>query len=140
MKKKRILLLILVFALLSTFCFIGCREKGTVTVTFKQEGEVDIVKTVNFGESLDAEEIPTPKQIEGFEVVWDVTDFSNITEDLIVNAVVSPLYLTVTFVQDGYDDIVKQVRWWEDLTDIPTPRQEDGYTVSWRVSDFRRIK
>ena len=50
-------------------------------VVFKQDGFDDIVKTVSAGETLT--DIPTPVQTgeTGYTVVWDRTDFSNITEN-----------------------------------------------------------
>ncbi len=43
---------------------------------------------------------------------------------------------TVTFKQDGYDDIVREVKAGESLTDIPTPQPKTGYTVVWDTEDF----
>ena len=46
---------------------------------------------------------------------------------------------TVTFVQAGEEDIVKTVEKGAALTDIPTPKAKEGYTVAWDVTDFSAI-
>ncbi len=67
-------------------------------VTFKQAGQADVVKTVEFGTPLT--DIPTPVAKTGYDIAWDVTDFSNITDDLTVNAVETAKTYTLT-VEDG---------------------------------------
>ena len=57
-------------------------EINTVTVTFKQSGQTDIVKTVEQGATLT--DIPTPQAKKGYNVEWNRTDFTNITEDITV--------------------------------------------------------
>lgn len=47
-----------------------------------------------------------------------------------------PVTYTVTFKQDGYDDIVKTVEKGATLTDIPVPKDKVGYTVTWNVAEF----
>lgn len=46
---------------------------------------------------------------------------------------------TVTFVQAGEEDIVKTVEKGAALTDIPTPKAKEGYSVAWNVTDFSAI-
>ena len=46
---------------------------------------------------------------------------------------------TVTFKQDGFADIVKEVPDLADLTDIPTPQHVDGYKFTWNRTDFTSI-
>ena len=60
-------------------------QKQIYTITFKQEGVEDIVKTVEEGASLT--DIPVPNQIVGYEVEWNVTDFSNVTQNATVTIV-----------------------------------------------------
>lgn len=38
---------------------------------------------------------------------------------------------TVTFVQEGFANVVKTVKKGESLTDIPAPQSEEGYIVKW---------
>ncbi len=175
-------------------------------VTFKQNGQADIVKDVKEGTTLT--DVPTPVAKAGYTIVWSVTDFSNITEDITVNAVetakeytitydanggtVDPATQTVTyntipesfatpvydgynficwtynekaiqpnslwtiadnvtlvaswsqvaaekckvsFVQDGYEIITKEVNKGGALTDIPQTGDKEGYTVTWDLTD-----
>ena len=89
---KRILCLLLLVAL----CITGCSKQPaqTVSVTFRQEGFVDVVKTVEKGAELT--DIPRPVQVKGYQtVVWDRTDFSAVTEDTVVTAIMQPKQYTV---------------------------------------------
>ena len=60
-------------------------ETQYVTVTFKQEGKTDVVKTLGKGDNLT--DIPIPAEKTGYNVIWDRTDFTGIMEDIVVNAV-----------------------------------------------------
>ena len=48
-------------------------------------------------------------------------------------------YYTVTFRQDGQADICVEVEKDQALTDIPTPVEKTGYTLSWDRTDFSSI-
>jgi len=98
--KRRFAIFALLLALL--LCITACGEQPaqTVSVTFRQEGCVDEVITVQKGAALT--EIPTPVQVKGYEtVVWDQTDFSAVNEDLLVSAVMKPKQYTVRLELDG---------------------------------------
>lgn len=132
-------LLTAIATLLFLFCFAACGgNPETHTVTFRQSGYEDVVKSVKHGEELT--DVPLPRPKEGYEVVWDRTDFGSITEDLVVTAIETPVPAdcTVTFRQTGYDDIVKTVKRGEGLApaDIPAVQQKDGYTCAWQTVDF----
>ena len=71
----------------------------TCTITFKQPGRADVVRTVKQGASL--ANIPTPATKEGYTVTWDATNFSNITSDITVNAVETPNTYTITYDAKG---------------------------------------
>lgn len=81
---------------------------GTHTVTFKQSGYSDIVKTVANGGTLT--DVPTPNTVKGHTTVWSVTNFTNITGNITVNAVSTPNTYRITFESDGvqvsYVDVV----------------------------------
>lgn len=55
---------------------------------------------------------------------------------LVAKWITEDQYLSVTFVQDGYDDIVRTVKAGDALTDIPQPQPVRGYTVKWGNVDF----
>ena len=139
--KKKIFLLLVCFALVAAVGLTGCNKNNdppvppvtTVTVTFVQTGEENIVKTVEFGGTLT--DIPTPAARDGFIVAWNRTDFSGLVEDITVYATLTPVVttVTVTFVQAGEADIVKTVDKGGSLAaeHIPAPKPVDGHTVSW---------
>ena len=109
----------------------------TCTVTFVQEGQDNVVRTVNKGATLT--DIPTPVAVSGYEIVWDVTDFTNIQSDMTVTAVATPVY-TITFVQEGQENVIRTAKKGTALTDIPTPVAVTGYDVVWDVTDFSDIQ
>ena len=59
----------------------------THKVTFKIEGMDDIVCIAYEGATLEAKQIPEIPEKEGYTAKWDVSDFTNITKDIVVNAV-----------------------------------------------------
>lgn len=67
----------------------------TYTVTFRQNGQEDIVKTVKEGETL--ADVPAPVAVPGYTVAWDRTDFSDISEDIVVTAVQTANKYTITY-------------------------------------------
>ena len=50
------------------------------------------------------------------------------------------VYHTVTFKQDGYDDVIREVADGEDLTDIPEPHGRPGYTVVWEGAELTNVR
>ena len=67
------------------------------TVSFVQEGCETVVVKVAEGGSLAADAIPAPQEKEGYTVKWDKTDFTNITQNIIVNAVITANTYTITY-------------------------------------------
>ena len=76
-------------------------KKEYVTVTFIQSGEEAVVKTVEKGTALT--DVPAPAVKTGYTVCWDITDFSNITENLTVNAVETAKTYTVIYRAEDAD-------------------------------------
>ena len=70
-----------------------------VKVTFKQDGQMDIVKTLKQGETLT--DIPMPISKMGYMVEWNTVDFINITEDMTVYAVETAKTYTVVLNVNG---------------------------------------
>ena len=68
------------------------------TITFAQAGQETKTFTVKEGESFT--DIPEPAAKTGYNVVWDKTEFSNVTEDITVNAVETAKTYTITFTTD----------------------------------------
>lgn len=71
-----------------------------LTVTFHNEytEEEDETRTVEYGQAI--EDVPTVKEKIGNSGVWDVTDFSRITEDMTVNAVYETEGLAYTLINN----------------------------------------
>ena len=57
------------------------------TVTFRQEGYADVVRSVEEGGTLGRSSIPVPKAKKGYTVAWEDLSLNNITRDLVVRAV-----------------------------------------------------
>lgn len=66
-----------------------------VSVTFRQDGQDDIVKRVISGSTLT--DIPSPEPKTGYTVRWDRTDFSNLTQDITVTAQITANEYTITY-------------------------------------------
>lgn len=97
-------------------------------VTFKQAGQLDIVKTVNKGEELTA--IPSVKEKKGYTVVWDISDFSSVAEDITVNAVETPNTYTITYdAGEGIVSINTQDVIYDSTPTFVVPERE-GYTFT----------
>ena len=90
MKKSKMIVLLPVLLIFSS-TLISCGnseqplEKQTFSIVFKQNGVEDIIKTVKEGENL--VDIPNPTEKTGYSVIWDMTNFNNITSNLIINAI-----------------------------------------------------
>ena len=72
-------------------------EKEKCSVTFIQGAYEPIVKEVYQGGSLATEEIPTPQDKVGYTVVWEEKDLTNITGNIIVNAIATPNTYKITY-------------------------------------------
>lgn len=93
--------------LVSLFGFAACEsspdssdgenpgDKQTYTVTFKQDGEEDVVRTVEAGATL--ANIPKPAPRPGYTVTWEEKDYTNITASFTVNAKETPNVYTITY-------------------------------------------
>ncbi len=97
--KKRTLMLLLALGTCFTFASCGLSGQDEITVTFKQAGQQDIVKKVSSGETIT--DVPTPIGKTGYTVVWDTTDFTNLTGDIVVNAVETANTYTITYETNG---------------------------------------
>ena len=73
-------------------------------VTFKVDGQADIVKEVNKGSALT--DIPAVPTIIGCDCSWSVTDFSNVQSDLTVTLVINVKTYTITYDLEGVDSVI----------------------------------
>lgn len=142
-------ILLLTFACVCAFAFTACAtnetdpddepsQTVTYTVTFKQDGYADIVKTVEEGENL--ADIPTPATQTGYTVTWDRTDFTNITQNVTVNAVKTANTYTITYSlgANNYAKVeseTQEVRYGESFT-LQTPSyQGSAAFYGWYFAD-----
>lgn len=89
--------------LFSLVCFAGCNNESKMSycyVTFRQLGQEDVIKEVEKGKGLSQSEIPVPIQKEGYVITWEEVDLSNITSDIVVNAVEKLVGYKITFNYD----------------------------------------
>lgn len=82
-------------------------------------------------------EIPTPKALDGYDVRWSVTDFSEITESITVTAIPTPKNYNVTYYVEG-DSVVNGIQTQvtynaEYQLAQPTPRY--GYTFDYWLTE-----
>ena len=118
---KRLICLLLAAVL----CLAGCAGQPgqTVSVTFRQEGYVDVVKTIPKGAELT--DIPSPVQVKGYQtVVWDRTDFSAVTEDTVVTAIMQPMQYNVRLELSGGT-----------VTESSLPVENDTFVIEYK-SDY----
>ena len=135
--KKLIVYLLSVCLLTSALALFACGEPEKVTVTFIQEGQETIVREVEYGGTLKVKDTPTPVQTStknGYKIVWDVTDFKNLTENIVVHA--KEVAKTFAEIIDyGYDDRKEETSFTYDAEyNLPTPERA-GYTfIGWTIN------
>lgn len=103
MKKIIYLLLLIVMSLGLVACGSGEKKPETYSITFRQTGFDDIVEKVEKGKILESDKIP-PIQGEGktgYTIAWEITDFSTITTDTVVNAKETAKKYTLTVIADN---------------------------------------
>ncbi len=100
------------------------------TVTFHNEftDDQDIIKTVTYGETLT--DIPTVTEKYYNDGYWDITDFSNIKNNLTVNAVYSTRGLEYTLNEQGTEYILSNVTNGVGYTEIFIPLVYNGKPVT----------
>lgn len=90
--KKVLAILLAVLSLCLVFAGCSGRDSGEdkktyYTVIFRQVGEEDVSIKVESGAGLTEEQIPTPKQKDGYAIGWESFDLSCVTSNIIINAI-----------------------------------------------------
>ena len=116
--KKIALVTLLILSVLAT-CLVGCKSDGGngdgnnnnnnqpvapttyYSVTFKQEGFQDVVRTVESGKALPSSNIPNPRAVAGHTVTWEQVDLSSVTKDVTVNAIITANEYTITLLYEA---------------------------------------
>lgn len=109
-------------------------ETQWVKVTFQQNGQVDIVKTIKKGETLT--DIPTPALKTGYIIEWESVDFTNITADMTVNAI--EMAKTYTLVFDANGGSLTQTTitvTYGQAYNLMTPTHDTKLFVGWMYND-----
>ena len=102
-------------------------------ITFVQAGVEDIVKEVVDGGTLFSSDIPTPQEVNGYEVEWNRSDFSNITSNITVEIVKTLKTYTITYVLNGganYINNPKEFTIESPTLTLYTPSKEIGATFA----------
>lgn len=122
----------LALALLSV-CAVSACGQTQITVSFVQEGQETVVKTLTKGETLS--DIPAPKQAEGYTVTWDREDFSALNNSITVTAVVTPNTYVINYEIDeaanGCEGLLA-VRYGEDFT-LAKPTLDGFVFAGWKL-------
>ncbi len=102
-------------------------------VTFVQEGKQTITRYVNEGETLI--DIPTVQPVEGYEVAWSVSDFSNIRQNVEVTVSLTPKTYVITYeLGDGwYMESKKQKVVYKAEYTLRTATNVDYTFVGWKI-------
>ena len=115
-------------------------SKNVYTVTFRQEGKEDIVRTVSEGEVL--QDVPKLTPITGYRVMWSMNDFTSISNDTLVVAIKHPRNYTITY-EKGFTNAkiakTKQVVIYGEPYILEIPSCE-GYTFQgWRIKGTKAM-
>lgn len=103
--------------------------RATHKVTFRQSGQPD--KVYNVLDLADfAETIPDVVPVENYDVAWEEKQLTRVTEDVIVNAVITPTVYEITYILDGGTipyNAPRQYTIETETFDLPVP-QRDYYS------------
>lgn len=113
-----------------------------LTITFKIEGQEDIIRKVLYGQALT--DIPQVPQKTGKTGYWDRQDFSSFTQDTVINAVYEDKTITITFISElnGHRHVeTRTVTYGQSLAreDIPQPHSYEGHTGVWENADLSSL-
>ncbi len=136
---KKLICLILSIITICCFAvgFAGCKDDGpeqTYTIIFKCENRDDVIKVVEEGDTL--EEIPSLPEVYGYTYSWSVTDFSDVSKDMVVNAVKQAIKSVITLNIDGgsLDTTSVNVEYDAEYT-IPAPSKTGYRFDKWTLED-----
>lgn len=102
------------------------------TVVFRQAGKQDIVKQVKEGDTLT--DIPAIEQKTGYTITWNRTDFTNITENIVVETVVTANTYTITYdAGEGTASVATQTVTYDQAPGSFATATREGYNfVCWK--------
>ena len=111
--------------------------RATHKVTFRQNGQPDKVYDV-----LDladfAETIPDVVPVEHYDVAWEEKQLTRVTEDVIVNAVITPTVYKITYILDGGTipyNAPRQYTIETETFELPVPQRDYYSFEGWYTED-----
>jgi len=129
--------LLVALCLVMLLVLVGCENNTMYTVNFIVEGEVVSTQEVKYGEDAVA---PANPELEGATFKeWD-KDYTNVKENLDINAVFEKEEFTVKFL-DKEGNVLKEetVKYGEKAT-APTAPELEGYIFKEWDTDFSNVK
>ncbi len=124
----------LALALLSVYALSACGSTN-LELSFVQEGQETVVKTVHIGETLF--DVPIPVQAEGYTVTWERSDFTNLQSSLTIKAVFTPNTYIINYEieQDAEIDEPMQAVRYKDSFELATPTRKGRVFVGWKLAE-----
>ena len=120
--------------------------KGETTLKYNGSAQKTVsVQATNLvnGDSVELTISYNGEMIEAGEYIATATLTAHqnykLTANNTVKVIITRATHTVTFKQDGFADVTREVLDLADLTDIPTPQHVDGYKFTWNRTDFTSI-
>ncbi|MBQ9729428.1 MAG: InlB B-repeat-containing protein [Clostridia bacterium] len=114
------------------------KTTDTVQVAFVQEGCQTYYKEVAVGGMIPEHEIPVPASVQGYTVTWDRADFEDLTESIVVNAVLTPKTYTITYdlVGGEFEEgvLLTQEVAYNTAYELKTPTREFRQFVGWKLN------
>ena len=111
--------------------------RATHKVTFRQSGHPD--KVYNVLDLADfAETIPDVVAVTGYDVAWEEKQLTRVTEDVIVNAVITPTVYEITYILDGGTipyNAPRQYTIETETFDLPAPQRDCYSFEGWYTED-----
>ena len=111
--------------------------RATHKVTFRQNGQPD--KVYNVLDLADfAEAFPDVVPVEHYDVAWEEKQLTRVTEDVIVNAVITPTVYEITYILDGGTmpaDAPRQYTIETETFDLPVPQRDYYSFEGWYTED-----
>ena len=112
--------------------------RATHKVTFRQNGQPD--KVYNVLDLADfAEAFPDVVPVENYDVSWEEKQLTRITEDVIVNAVITPTVYEITYILDGGTipyNAPRQYTIETETFDLPEPQRDYYSFEGWYAEDI----
>lgn len=111
--------------------------RATHKVTFRQNGQPD--KVYNVLDLADfAEAFPDVVPVENYDVAWEEKQLTRVTEDVIVNAVITPTVYKITYILDGGTipyNAPRQYTIETETFDLPVPQRDYCSFEGWYTED-----